>query len=351
MRNLFTNNAASALDADISDSDTTLTLATGGGALFANPTGGNFQWVTLSDPINAPGVYEVARMTARSSDTLTVVRESGSPVAWLEGAKVEARVAAEMLAAFVQNEDSNGLAIQGTNAGYGNQVAIKADSRDISNSWLIGGYPVLQLRESTNGNSMDRQMSVEVVGTTHSVELGTVPAWAASTEYVHGSVVQPTTPNGKQYRLELTEGIATTVGTSGTTEPTFGSSEVDFDGDVPGQWIPVDLATGFMACIFPANVRLHLSEVGFICDGHGASAAAYVSIGTADDGSVVDDDLLLANVQLTQVTAAHMRHKVAPSLNASVRGLCFKLNTAATAGTFHGRFYWKGMFVETPTVP
>jgi hypothetical protein len=68
----FTNNAASTLSAGITSSATTITLATGGGALFPALSGSQYFYGTLS---NAAGtVNEIVKVTARSTDSLTVVR-------------------------------------------------------------------------------------------------------------------------------------------------------------------------------------------------------------------------------------------------------------------------------------
>ncbi|NMF98382.1 hypothetical protein GPA27_13405 [Aromatoleum toluolicum] len=89
---LFTNNARSTLASGISDVATTLSVATGEGALFASPSGGDWQDITLDDGVN----IEIVHLTARSGDTLTVTRaqEGTTGVAFSTGAKVEARFTA-----------------------------------------------------------------------------------------------------------------------------------------------------------------------------------------------------------------------------------------------------------------
>ena len=59
---------------------TTITLATGKGALFTSPTGGDWERATL----HSATALEVIKITARSGDVLTVVRgqEGTSAVAW-----------------------------------------------------------------------------------------------------------------------------------------------------------------------------------------------------------------------------------------------------------------------------
>jgi len=91
---LFTNNAATTLASSITNVATTLTVASGTGALFPSPTGSNYSYVTL---INAAGtVLEIVKLTARSTDTLTITRaqEGTTASAFSTGDKVELRVTA-----------------------------------------------------------------------------------------------------------------------------------------------------------------------------------------------------------------------------------------------------------------
>ena len=91
---LFTNNAATTLASGITNVATTLTVASGQGVLFPSPTGGNYSYITL---INAAGtVLEIVKLTARSTDTLTITRgqEGTTASAFSTGDKVELRVTA-----------------------------------------------------------------------------------------------------------------------------------------------------------------------------------------------------------------------------------------------------------------
>ena len=91
---LFTNNAATTLASGITNVATTLTVAAGQGVLFPSPTGGNYSYITL---INAAGtVLEIVKLTARSTDTLTITRgqEGTTASAFSTGDKVELRVTA-----------------------------------------------------------------------------------------------------------------------------------------------------------------------------------------------------------------------------------------------------------------
>lgn len=90
-RILLANNVSSTLAVALtaSTSNTTLTVATGQGALFPNPTGGDFFLLTLTAAGTAASevpwqwgatmYYEIVKVTARSGDVLTVVRAYEAP--------------------------------------------------------------------------------------------------------------------------------------------------------------------------------------------------------------------------------------------------------------------------------
>lgn len=75
----FTNNAASTLSAGINASVTSITLTAGGGALFPALSGSQYFYGTISN--TAGTVNEIVKVTARSTDTLTVVRAQDNTTA------------------------------------------------------------------------------------------------------------------------------------------------------------------------------------------------------------------------------------------------------------------------------
>lgn len=81
---LFTNNADSTMSGSLASAATTLTLFSGGGAKFPTPTAGDYFLLTLyeHDVSNNEENIEIVKCTARTSDTLTIVRnfESGAGV-------------------------------------------------------------------------------------------------------------------------------------------------------------------------------------------------------------------------------------------------------------------------------
>lgn len=102
----FTNNATSSLASGISSSDTSLTVAGGQGSLFPTLSSGDYFYCTLT---NSASVVEIVKVTARSSDTLTIVRGQDSTTAnsWQYGDKVELRLVAANLNDLPKLDQSN----------------------------------------------------------------------------------------------------------------------------------------------------------------------------------------------------------------------------------------------------
>ena len=94
----FANNAYSTLAASITSGATSVTLTTGEGARFPTLTGADYFYATLIDSSNN---LEIVKVTARSTDVLTVVRASESTTAraYASGDRIEQRVTAAGLAA------------------------------------------------------------------------------------------------------------------------------------------------------------------------------------------------------------------------------------------------------------
>jgi len=98
---LFTNNAASTLNAGISASDTEITLPTGEGSLFASPAGVDRQAITLLD---YAGYIEVCHVSGRAGDVLTIERAQDGTAAriWPAGTFAEARLTKGSMEGFPQ---------------------------------------------------------------------------------------------------------------------------------------------------------------------------------------------------------------------------------------------------------
>ena len=107
--NLFTNNAATTLASGILIGATSLTVAAGTGAEFPTLTGSEYFYCTLA---NNTGSIEIIKVTARSTDTFTIVRgqDGTSAAAWSAGDKVELRLTRIDLLNFPQLDSTNTFA-------------------------------------------------------------------------------------------------------------------------------------------------------------------------------------------------------------------------------------------------
>jgi len=74
----ISNNAYGTLNASINSSATTLVLNSGEGSRFPTLTTGDYFYATLIDTSNN---LEIVKVTARSTDTLTIVRAQDSTTA------------------------------------------------------------------------------------------------------------------------------------------------------------------------------------------------------------------------------------------------------------------------------
>jgi hypothetical protein len=108
--NQFTNNASTTLASAINSSVTSLTVAAGTGALFPTLAGSNYFYTTLSNL--AGTIIEIVKVTARSTDTFTIVRgqDNTTAASFSSGDKVELRLTAADLNNFPQLDSTNTFA-------------------------------------------------------------------------------------------------------------------------------------------------------------------------------------------------------------------------------------------------
>lgn len=105
---LFTNNAATTLASSISSSATSITVASSTGNIFPTITGNDYFMITLQAVAGTP--IEIVKCTARTGDTLTVIRaqESTTASAFTGGDKVELRITAGEMTALVAGSARGG---------------------------------------------------------------------------------------------------------------------------------------------------------------------------------------------------------------------------------------------------
>ena len=113
MTQLFVNNGFSTLAAGITNSATSITVATGDGAKFPSPSGGDTATLTISQA-GSETSWENVILTARSGDVLTVTRgaEGSTAAAWSTGDKIELRITS----AFLNNAGTKGIPLTSKSA-------------------------------------------------------------------------------------------------------------------------------------------------------------------------------------------------------------------------------------------
>lgn len=132
MTQLFANNAYGSLGATLSNIATSLTLATGQGARFPSPTGGDYFLLTLVglDGNGNENAWEIVKVTGRSTDALTIVRaqESTTAATWVSGTRVELRSTAGTFDSFTDTTQAAAAApVQSVAGRTGIVVLTKTD--------------------------------------------------------------------------------------------------------------------------------------------------------------------------------------------------------------------------------
>lgn len=108
-----TNNAYGTLSAGISTSDTTITLDSGQGARFPTLGAGDYFFATLIDTSNN---LEIVKVTARSSDSMTVTRgqDNTTATAFAIGDRFELRPVAALFEDIINNANVDGISSSST---------------------------------------------------------------------------------------------------------------------------------------------------------------------------------------------------------------------------------------------
>lgn len=128
----FTNNASATLATSINTSVTTIAVTAGQGSQFPSLTNGEFFYATLVDGSNN---IEIVKVTARSSDTLTVVRGQDNTTAksYLAGDKIELRIVAASLNAIISDTTTAFQAADATiTTNLNNHITDASDAHDAS---------------------------------------------------------------------------------------------------------------------------------------------------------------------------------------------------------------------------
>ena len=162
MAALYTNNASTILASGITNSATSLTVQTGNGAKFPNPTSPDYFMCTLQGVLGTP--IEIIKVTARSTDTFTIVRAQEGTTASAFNANdiVELRVTAgEMTNLATAGANSNITSLTGlttalstAQGGTGVTTSTGSGNNVLSASPTFSGTTVIPtLSDGTNSTS------------------------------------------------------------------------------------------------------------------------------------------------------------------------------------------------------
>jgi hypothetical protein len=194
----FTNNASATLAGSISSTTTTITLTAGMGAFFPSLVAGDYFYATLIDAANN---IEIVLVTARSTDTLTVVRgqDGTSGRSFVAGEKCELRLTAAGITGIETNAKSSLLAAantwtgstntfqnmiaNGTVTSAGANASLIVQDRDTNtNSWnWYSTGNVLKLNSGVSGSTGDKLF----INADGNMGLGVTPStWGAAADVI-----------------------------------------------------------------------------------------------------------------------------------------------------------------------
>jgi hypothetical protein len=195
---IFKNLAASTLAGSISSSTTSLALASGGGALFPNPSTGQYFVVCLTDA--ATGLLlEIVWVTAVSGDTFTIVRaqEGTTALTWSAGDNVQLLWTMGQAATMIQRQQ---LQIQADNyvvaSGTANTIVLTLPIGPGSLSALTG-MPIRFQAIATNTGAVT--LNVNGFG---AVNLNTPAAYSLVGGQLQSGGVYEVIYNGSTYQLQ-----------------------------------------------------------------------------------------------------------------------------------------------------
>lgn len=366
MTHLFKNNAKSTI-ASWLDSNNVL-IQSGDGGLFSSPESGSFQMLTLGE---GDGPFEIVKCIARSGDQLTIERQCEGTnrtnlIMWPIGTSISARVTAGILTDMVQS----GQTFKGSDfdPGYLDSHAItpKAESwvhgataigagavTEVQDTWIIRGLPIIPHDRNLFSMGGMGNGGLESIITSPFVDLGEPKTWLPDTNFIDGDVVQPTIPNGLQYRVVV---LARSIITRAPLNfATMDSVEPVWETDI-GSLTNSESGTHKFLCLKPSDgfemsfsSLLLPSEVGFICYTQNRSQITtkpVISFSTDDSGVL---ESIKSPFMLTQIASNNSRaaiHRITPDSDVGFQRIFLKLETPAIGGSYVGRFFLRGLLID-----
>jgi hypothetical protein len=220
MAALFTNNATTTLSGSILSGDTSISVTASTGALFPAPTGTDYFYATLIDASNN---IEIVKVTARTTDTMTVVRaqEGTTARAYASGDKFELRPTAAGLNSKFDKEGGTitgavtvggALTLQNSSVVLpSGTTAFSVGTANFSVGLQVGGVAVVSL--SGSQTLTNKTLTAPVISTISNTGTLTLPT---STDTLVGRATTDTLTNKTITGLATTSTIKDAGGTSYT---------------------------------------------------------------------------------------------------------------------------------------
>jgi microcystin-dependent protein len=266
---LYANNARSTLATGITNLSTSITLASGEGALFPSPATNQYFLITLE----TGSTREIIKISSRSGDVLTVAggvagrgQEGTTANSWSSGSLVEMRITKNTLAAFARLQDRmyevNSLDLLSAPIDSDGNTYIAHDQDDQGNS-------IIAIRES------DYRWSFPTYST--NIVTGTVTAGTNNTLTVTSTNIGslPTFATGRFIIQFLTatnasiKGLPRRITASGTNTVTWSPA------------LPASVTVGDTFRIYMSDVGVFASPVfaSLTVSGLGTSRVVYTTTG------------------------------------------------------------------------
>lgn len=233
---LFTNNAATTLASSISSTATSLTVASGTGSLFPSPTGTQYFYCTLQATTGS--TIEIIKVTARSSDTFTIIRgqDGTGGSSFTAGDKVELRIVAATMNDLPKLDEANTFT---TGQGFG-------ATNPSSGSWTsyfqsIGAQPAIAVYTGTTTGALGSYYVNYSYAATPTIQIFSVGTPSSNTQI--GSINVNSSSNGVVYATSSDRRLKTDI-----TPLTTSGSFIDALQPKTFNWINNGQAdTGFIA--------------------------------------------------------------------------------------------------------
>lgn len=369
---LFTNNATAALSTDLTAGSTTVLVATGEGALFASPTGGQFQLGTLTDD---NGQMEIVAITARTADSLTVTRAQEGTGALTFSVADNARISGRLTKGTMESlpqfdfggnpHGADSVNLQPSRAAAtavasgADAIAIGSDTTasgntaiavgDGSTASFAGGIAVGDAAQSTQINAIAVGTGA-AASTVDSIAVGTAAAASGTNGIAIGDTAVASQTGAIAVGLNATCAIPGAAVFNGAFMVQKDTGQTDFFREfvapeitIMSDEIELDVAADWAADItLPSGVKFFPNEVGVIITVEDTvTVDPAISFGTG-----ADEVALLASSTVTETVVGERTRYTTLLDYDGITSLSGSVKTAATATDLKGRFYWKGILVE-----